>query len=169
MKPELKKNRVSDLLESSSDVGEVPIYSVATVAKEIIVNGGFCNLSNKHVLVDKALFLRDLLEVGRRKCTQLRQTLLPDNMYYPSYSKLANLRDIMISRSSITLYPNPAKPIGTHAPYCPQVQKTLERILSIVDRPTSEEFPLTFKIADGLDGSVCRTIYNQQTTNTFTK
>ncbi|KAI6651135.1 hypothetical protein LOD99_5486 [Oopsacas minuta] len=169
MKPELKKNRVSDLLESSSDDGEVPIHSVATVAKEIIVSGGFCNLSSKHVPVDKALFLLDLLEVGRRKCTQLRQTLPPDNIHFPSYSKLANLRDVMISRSSITLYPNPAKPIGIHAPYCFQVQKTLERILSMVDRPTSEEFPFTFKIVDGLDGSGCHTIYNQQTTNTFTK
>ncbi|KAI6659011.1 hypothetical protein LOD99_14687 [Oopsacas minuta] len=225
MKPELKKNRDSDLLESSSDDGEVPIHSVshrkhlddlslqqqrirlssllecikslsvientteisiaalslqllaneennrqvATVAKEIIVSGGFCNLSNKHVPVDKALFLLDLLEVGRRKYTQLRQTLLPDNIHFPSYSKLANLRDVMISGSSITLYPNPAKPIGIHAPYFLQVQKTLERILSMVDRPTSEEFPLTFKIADGLDGSGCHTIYNQQTTNTFTK
>ena len=28
MKPELKKNRISDLLESSSDDGEVPIHSV---------------------------------------------------------------------------------------------------------------------------------------------
>ncbi|KAI6654481.1 hypothetical protein LOD99_877 [Oopsacas minuta] len=209
MKPELKKNLVSDLLESPSGDGEVPIHSVshrkhldglslqqqrtrlssplecikslsvientteisiaalslqllaneennrqvATVAKEIIVSGGFCNLSNKHVPVDKALFLLDLLEVGRRKYTQLRQTLLPENIHFPSYSKLANLRDVMISRASITLYPNPAKPIGIHAPYCLQVQKTLERILSMVDRPTSEEFPLTFKIADGLDGS----------------
>ena len=75
----------------------------------------------------------------------------------------------MISRSSITLYPNPGKPIGIHATYFLQVQKTLERILLMEDRPTSEEFPLTFKIADCLDGSGCHTIYNQQTTNTFSK
>ncbi|KAI6647703.1 hypothetical protein LOD99_8544 [Oopsacas minuta] len=118
MKPELKKNRVSDLLESSSDDGKVPIHSVshrkhlndlslqqqrtrlsnllefikslsviektteisiaalslqlltneennrqvATVVKEIIVSGGFCNLSNKHFPLDKALFLVDLLK-----------------------------------------------------------------------------------------------------------
>ncbi|KAI6659736.1 hypothetical protein LOD99_10705 [Oopsacas minuta] len=79
-KPELKKNHVCDVLESSSDDGEVPIHSVATVAKEIIVSGRFCNLSNKHVPVDKALFLLDLLQVGRRKYTQLRHTLLPDNI-----------------------------------------------------------------------------------------
>ncbi|KAI6661160.1 hypothetical protein LOD99_10182 [Oopsacas minuta] len=225
MKHELQKIRSSDLLDSSSDDGEVPIHSVrhrqnldglslqqqrtrlsslldcikplsvieniaeisiaaislqllaneennrqvATVAKEIIVSGGFCNRSNKHVPVDKAVFLLDLIEVGRRKYTQLRQTLLPDNMHFPSYSKLAILRDVMISRSSITLYPNPTKPKCIHAPYCLQVQKTLERILSMVDRPTSGEFTLTFKIADGLDGSGCHTIYNQQATNTFTK
>ncbi|KAI6661850.1 hypothetical protein LOD99_9802 [Oopsacas minuta] len=66
---------------------------------------------------------------------------------FPILQKVADLRDVTISRSNITLYLNPAKPI---------------------DRPTSEEFPLTFKIADGLDGSGCHTIYNQPTTNTFT-
>ncbi|KAI6658936.1 hypothetical protein LOD99_10875 [Oopsacas minuta] len=137
MKPELKKYRVSDFLELSSDDGEVPIHSashmkhldelslqqqrtrlsslleciksfsvientteisiatlsllrlaneennrqVTMVAKEIIVSGGFCNLSNKHVPVDKALFLLDLLEVGRRKYIQLHQTLLADNIH----------------------------------------------------------------------------------------
>ena len=38
----------------------------------------------------------------------------------------------------------------------------MERILStIVDLPASEEFPLTFRIADALDGSGCHNIYNQ--------
>ncbi|KAI6659522.1 hypothetical protein LOD99_14447 [Oopsacas minuta] len=138
MKPELKKNRISDLLESSSDDGEVPIHSVrhrkhlddlslkqqstrlsnlleCIKSLSVIENATEISIealvSNKHVPIDKALFLLDLLEVGRRKYTQLRQTLLPDNIHFPSYSKLANLRDVMISRSSITLYPNPAKQI----------------------------------------------------------
>ena len=107
--------------------------------------------------------------MGRRKYTQLRQTLLPDNIVFPSYSKLADLRDIVISRPSICLYPDPVKPIGVHLPYFLQVKRTLERILSTIDQRSSEEFPLTFKIADGLDGSGCHTIYNQPQTNTSTK
>ena len=142
---------------------------VSKVAKEIVVSGGFSNINERLVPVEKALFLLDLLEVGRRKYTQLRQTLLPDNIVFPSYAKLADLRDIVISRPSICLYPDPVKPIGVHLPYFLQVKRTLERILSTIDKRSSEEFPLTFKIADGLDGSGCHTFYNQHQTNTSTK
>ena len=137
---------------------------VSKVAKEIVDSGGFSNINERLVPVEKALFLLDLLEVGRRKYTQLRQTLLPDNIVFPSYAKLADLRDIVISRPSICLYPDPVKPIGVHLPYFLQVKRTLERILSTIDKRSSEEFPLTFKIADGLDGSGCHTIYNQHQT-----
>ena len=107
--------------------------------------------------------------MGRRKYTQLRQTLLGDDIIFPSYSKVADLRNPVILRSSISLYPDPVKPIGVYTPYSLQVQRTLERILSTVDLPTSEDFPLTFRKADGLDGSGCHTNYNQQLTNTSTK
>ena len=141
---------------------------VAKVAKDI-VSCSFSYHTNQLVPVDKALFLLDLLEVGRRKYTQLRQTLLGDDIIFPSYSKVADLRNLVILRPSISLYPDPVKPIGVYTPYSLQVQQTLERILSTVDLPTSEDFPLTFRIADGLDGSGCHTIYNQQHTNTSTK
>ena len=39
----------------------------------------------------------------------------------------------------------------------------------MVERSNSDEFPLTFQIADGLDGSGCHTIYDQQNTNTNTR
>ena len=142
---------------------------VSKFAKEIVVSGGFSNINERLVPVDKALFLLDLLEVCRRKYTQLRQTLLPDKIVFPSYAKLADLRDIVISRPSICLYPDPVKPSGVHLPYFLQVKRTLERILSTIDKRSSEEFPLTFKIADGLDGSGCHTIYNQHQTNTSTE
>ncbi|KAI6647817.1 hypothetical protein LOD99_8532 [Oopsacas minuta] len=149
MKRELKKNRSSDLLDSSSDDGEVPTHSVR---------------HRKHLddisLQQQRTLLSSLLEFIKS---------LPVIENTTEISQASNLRDVMISRSSITLYPNPAKPVGIHAPYCLQVQKTLERILSMVDHPTGEEFPLTFNIADGLDGSGCHAIYNQQATNTFTK
>ena len=142
---------------------------VANVAKEIVANGGFSNLKDKVVPLDKALFVLDLVGVGRRIYTQLRQTLIPENIIFPSYSKVADLRNILISRPSILLYPDPIQPIGVYTSYFLKVQQTLERILSTINLPASEEFPLTFRIADGLDGSGCHNIYNQQHTNTNTK
>ena len=149
-------------------VNEEDNRPVAKVANDM-VSGSFSNHTNQLVPVDKALFILDLLEVGRRKYTQLRQTLLGDDIIFPSYSKVADLRNLIILRHSRSLYPDPVKPIGVYTPYSLQVQQTLERILSTADLPTSEDFPLTFRIADGLDGSGCHTIYNQQHTNIRTK
>ena len=39
---------------------------VANVAKEIVANGGFSNINDKIVPLDKALFVLDLFGVGRR-------------------------------------------------------------------------------------------------------
>ena len=142
---------------------------VALVAKQIVANGGFSNLNDKVVPLDKALFVLDLVGVGRRIYTQLRQTLIPKSIIFPSYSKVADLRNILISRPSIHLYPDTIQPIGVYTSYFLQVKKTLERILSTINLPASEEFLLTFRIADGLDGSGCHNIYNQQHTNTNTK
>ena len=87
------------------------------VAKEIVSSEGFSNINNNLVPIDKALFLLDLLEVGRRNYTQLRQTLLPDNIIFPSNAKVADLRNTIISQPSIRLYPDPVKPIGVHLSY----------------------------------------------------
>ena len=122
-----------------------------------------------YVPVDKALFLLDLLEIGRIKYTQLRQTLLPENINFPSHIKVAVLRNELLSRNSKQLYPDPHQPIGVQSPYFVQVQKTLERILTTLKLLDDEEYLLTFCIADGVDGSGFHTIYNLNNTNTNTK
>ena len=94
---------------------EVDNRKVAKVAKEISSSGGFSGLSLNYVPVEKALFLLDLLEIGRRKYTQLRQTLLPENIHFPSHSKVIDLRNVLVSRNLIQLYPK--QPIGAHTPY----------------------------------------------------
>ena len=144
---------------------EVDNRNVAKVTKEIISSGGFSGQSLYYVPVDKALFLLDLLEIGRRKYTQLRQTLLPENVNFPSHSKVVDLRNVLTLRNSIQLYPNPQQPIGVHTPYFVQVYQTLERILTTLNPLTDDEFPLTFRIADGLDGSGCHSIYNHSNSN----
>ena len=109
--------------------------------------------------VDKAILLLDLLEIGRRKYTPLRQTLLPENINFPSYSKVEDLRNELVSRNLVQLYPDPHEPIGVQSPCFSQVKKTLERIFTTLNPLNDEEFPLTFHIADGLDGSGCHTLY----------
>ena len=42
-------------------------------------------VDDKAVPLDKAIFVLDLVEVGRRIYTQLRQTLIPENIIFPSY------------------------------------------------------------------------------------
>ena len=101
--------------------------------------------------------------MGRRKYTQLRQTLLGDDIMLPSYSKVADLHNLVILRPSISISRSSKANWCIYTPYSLQVQQTLERILSTVDLPTNEDFPLTFRVADGLDGSGCHT--NQQHTS----
>ena len=79
------------------------------------------------------------------------------------------MRNFLTSSNSIQLYPNPHQPIGVQTPYFVQVQQTLEKNLTTLNPHDDEEFPLTFRIADGLDGSGCHTNYNQNNTNTRTK
>ena len=97
---------------------------IAKVAKEIVANGGFSNLNDRVFPLDKALFVLDLIGVGRRIYTQLRQTSIPENIVFPSYSKVADIRNILISRPSIYLYPDTIQPIGVYTSYFLQVQQT---------------------------------------------
>ena len=122
-------------------VNEEDNRKIAKVAKDIIKGGGFTGRYTNYVSVDKALFLLDLLEIGRRKYTQLRQTLLPENISFPSHSRVVELRDVLVSRISIQLYPSPQQPIGVHTPYFIQVTQTLERILTTLN-PLNGHQPL---------------------------
>ena len=54
-------------------------------------------------------------------------------------------------------------------PYAQFVRHTFCRIISTLPLLSTEDFPLRFQIADGLDGSGSHTVYNQPNTNTDTK
>ena len=49
------------------------------------------------------------------------------------------------------------------------VRHTFLRIMSTLPLPSTQDFPLQFQIADGLDGSGSHTVYNQTITNTETE
>ena len=146
---------------------------VAKVSKSIVhdrFSGQFGYASkNKELEVDKALFLLDLLEIGKRKYTLLRQLLLSSEIHFPAYHKVADQRNSLVLRSMIQLYPNPTAPIGVCVPYAQLVRHTFCRIISTLPSLSTEDFPLRFQIADGLDGSGSHIVYNQPNTNTDTK
>ena len=88
---------------------------------------------------------------------------------FPAFNKLVDFRDNVILRSHIHTYPNPSKPIGVCTSYILFVKQTVERIMSTLIPPSDQDYPLSFRMAGGLDGSGSHAIYNQECTNTTTK
>ncbi|KAI6655659.1 hypothetical protein LOD99_1799 [Oopsacas minuta] len=130
---------------------------IAKVSKSVVYDkfsGQFGKLLKKELDVTKTVFLLDLLEIGRRKYTQLRYHLLSSDIRFPAYYRIVEETNSIILRSDIQMYPNPETPLGAY------VHATAT---------SSQDFPLQFQIADGLDGSGSHTVYNQSNTNTDTK
>ena len=145
---------------------------IAKVSKSIVYDkfpGQFGNILKKELDVSKALFLVDMLEIGRRKYTNLCHHMLSSDIYFPAYHRVVEQRNSIILQNIIQLYPNPATPVGAHVPYAQYVRHTLDQILFTIPPPTAQDFPLRFQIADGLDGSGSHRIYNQSSTSTETK
>ena len=145
---------------------------IAKLCKSIVHDhypGKFGNILRKELDVDKAVFLINFLEIGKRKYIQLRQHLLTSEIHFPAYHKLVEQRNSIILRPIIQMYPNPTNSVSVHVPYAQYVRHTFCRILSTIPPPSTQDFPLRFQIADGLDGSGSHTVYNQVNTNTETK
>ena len=107
-----------------------------------------------------------MLEIGKRKYTQLRQLLLSSDIRFPAYQKVIDKRNNIVLRSSLLLYPNPTTPIGVSVSYSEFVLHTFKRIMATISPPSPKDFPLSFQKADG---SGSHTIYNHHGTNTSTK
>ena len=148
---------------------EVHDTDTATFAKTVAYGGNFGKEIVKEIPVNKSLFVLDQFELGRRKYTQLRQLMLPCGVEFPAYNKLVDFRDSVILRPHIRIYPDHSEPIGVCTSYISFVQQTAERLLSMISPLPVEDFPITFKIADGLDGSGSHTTYNQQLSHPSTK
>ena len=142
---------------------------IAKVSKSIVYDkfpGQFGNIVKKELDVSKALFLVDMLDIGRRKYTNLRYHLLSSDVYFPAYHKIVEQRNSIILRNIIRLHPNLATPVGAHVPFAQYSRHTLDIILFTIPSPAAQDFPLRFQIADGLDGSGSHRIYNHSNTNT---
>ena len=80
------------------------------------------NTLRKELDLNKALFLLDLLQVGKRKYTQLRQNLLCSEIDFPAYRKVVEHIYSMILWHLIQPYPTVVNPIGMHVPYAQYVR-----------------------------------------------
>ena len=108
---------------------------MAQIFKSVVHNefpGKFGKTLRKELDLNKALFLLDLLQVGKRKYTQLRQNLLSSEIHFPSYIKVAEHRNSIILRHFIQPYPTVTNPIGIHIPYAQYVRHTFLRIWSTI-------------------------------------
>ena len=72
--------------------------------------GQFGYVAKKDLNLNRSLFLLDMLEIGKRKYTQLRQHLISSDIQFPAYQRVIDHRNSIILRSSLQLYPNPAAP-----------------------------------------------------------
>lgn len=133
--------------------------STAKYCKEFISKGTFVE-NSKSMPLDKSTFLLDLLEIGKRKYTNFRRLCKSENITFPSYSKLALYRQNVILSNELTFVNNEKNiTIGIAISYRSILIQSL-RLFETIPPIDESQFPLKFKIADGLDSSGCHQIYN---------
>ena len=135
-----QRSRLSSVLEAIQVLAQfeqVSEVKIATLALQAISNlsncrqaakvskfianesfpGQFGYFAKKDLDLNKSLFLLDMLEIGKRKYTQLGQHLISSDIQFPAYQRVIDHRNTIILRSSLQLYPNPAAPIGLNVSY----------------------------------------------------
>ena len=131
------------------------------VCKEIISTGTFAP-SNCILAFDKAAALIDILEIGKRKYTQLRLICKPEGFIVPTYRKVSLYRHQLALSNDIEIVKNINNyPIGVAMNYSKILSFTTERLIEVIGPIQETHFPLNIEIADGLDGSGSHKVYNQ--------
>ena len=131
------------------------------VCKEIISTGTFAP-SNCILVFDKAAALIDILEIGKRKYTQLRLICKPEGFIVPTYRKVSLYRHQVALSNDIEIVKNINNyPIGVAMNYSKILSFTTERLIEVIGPIQETHFPLNIEIADGLDGSGSHKVYNQ--------
>ena len=133
-------------------------FSSAKVSREIIEKGNYSPLCSQ-LSIDKAAFLLDSLEIGKRKYIELRRTLLSENLKIPGYNKVAAHRSHINLIGDVRLVTRDFT-VGVGISYQKLLTQTVDRIVSMISVNDSE-YPLKVKVSDGLDGSGCHRIYQQ--------
>ena len=85
-----------------------------------------------------------------------------ENVILPSYKDIAQYRfEITLNNEFQLILIDSQVTIGIRIPYRKILIQTLSRLLLTLPQVNETHFPLTLKIADGLDGSGSHQIYNQ--------
>ena len=132
---------------------------VSKVCTEILQTGTFSN-SYKQLPIDKSAFLLDILEIGKRKYSNIRKLCKPEGIIFPSYDHIAIFRSQIALTQKFKFIHKEGQNIGVTHSYFELVKHTAERILQTMEL-NSQQYPIEFEIADGLDGSGSHRIYNQ--------
>ena len=104
--------------------------------------------------IDKSTFMLDLLEIGRRKYTNFKRLCKSENIIFPFYSKLAQYRHNVSLTNELVFVHNEIKvAIGIAVFYKSILHHSLIHLFETLLSLSDSQFPLTIKIADGLDGS----------------
>ena len=135
-------------------------FTSAKFCKDIIAKGSFGSVCNK-MNCDKAAFLMDSLEIGKKKYIDLRRLLLTDGLQLPGYNRLATHR-FQICLTSDMFSIDREHPVGIGVSYYKLLTHTLNRILTVSGNEVSGS-TLKIRISDGLDGSGCHRVYQQVT------
>ena len=126
--------------------------------KEIIAKGSFGPVCNK-LTFDKAAFLMDSLEIGKKKYIDLRRLLLSD-VLIPGYNRLATHRSQICLTNDI--FPvDREHQVGIGVSYNKLLTHTVNRTLNASGNEIAGN--LNIRISDGLDDSGCHRVYQQAT------
>ena len=136
---------------------------VSHICSEILDTGTFAQ-PQKQLSISKSAFLLDILEIGKRKYSNMRKLCKSDGIFFPSYDKIAFLRFEISLNAGIQFVQRDGHTFGAGYSYKEIVQHTAERILQTITVDPAQ-YPIEMEIADGLDGSGSHRIYNQISTN----
>ncbi|KAI6648301.1 hypothetical protein LOD99_12110 [Oopsacas minuta] len=111
-------------------------------------------------------YIIDLLEIGAFKYTQLKK-LLKQDIIFPLYRVISQYRQEISLLRSVLFVTNPeGHSIGVSVPYFEIFELTIQRhLLSFDSIVNNSQYPLSVRIADGLDGSGSHNSYNQVNSN----
>ncbi|KAI6659636.1 hypothetical protein LOD99_14559 [Oopsacas minuta] len=136
-------------------------FTTTKFCKEIIAKGSFGPVCNK-LTCDKAAFLMDSLEIGKKKYIDLRRLLLSD-VQLPGYNRLATYRS-QICLTNDTFSVDREHRVGIAVSYKKLLTHTVNRILTAsANEIPSASNPKRIRISDGLDGSGSHRVYQQAT------
>ncbi|KAI6661186.1 Dna-mediated transposase [Oopsacas minuta] len=136
-------------------------FTTTKFCKEIIAKGSFGPVCNK-LTCDKAAFLMDSLEIGKKKYIDLRRFLLSD-VQLPGYNRLATYRSQICLTNDIFSVDREHR-VGIAVSYKKLLTRTVNRILTAsANEIPSASNPKRIRISDGLDGSGSHRVYQQAT------